>query len=112
MIDNATLLIAIAFSSAALMLALLLGWLNARRETYLAFGSSGIGFVVIAMVMLGLRNGQLGTHEHDGFRAGIEPDRALVARQHPTFAFLPQTKVIATVTWLETFSLVFMVPKV
>ncbi|SEQ04910.1 diguanylate cyclase (GGDEF) domain-containing protein [Devosia sp. YR412] len=59
MIDNATLLIAIAFSSAALMVALLIGWLNARRETYLAYGSSGIGFVVIAMTVLGLRNGSL-----------------------------------------------------
>ena len=59
MIDNATLLIAIAFSSAALMVALLIGWLNARGETYLAFGSAGIGFVVIAMSLLGLRVGYL-----------------------------------------------------
>ena len=60
MIDNATLLIAIAFSSAALMGALLIGWINARTETYLAYGSAGIGFVVIAMVGLGIRNGAFG----------------------------------------------------
>nr|WP_314258300.1 GGDEF domain-containing protein [uncultured Devosia sp.] len=59
MIDNATLLIAIAFSSAALMGALLIGWVNAKAETYLAYGSAGIGFVVIAMVLLGIRNGQV-----------------------------------------------------
>lgn len=57
MIDNATLLIAIAFSSAALMGALLIGWVNARAETYLAYGSAGIGFIVVAMVGLGIRNG-------------------------------------------------------
>ncbi|WEK05238.1 MAG: GGDEF domain-containing protein [Candidatus Devosia phytovorans] len=60
MIDNATLLIAIAFSSAALMGALLIGWMNSRAETYLAYGSAGIGLVVIAMVLLGFRNGEVG----------------------------------------------------
>ncbi|KKC31285.1 GGDEF domain-containing protein [Devosia psychrophila] len=60
MIDNETLLIAIAFSSAALMGALLIGWVNARAETYLAYGLAGIGFVAVAVAFLGLRNGAFG----------------------------------------------------
>jgi len=56
-IDQASLLIAIAFSSAALMLALLIGWLNERKETYLVHGAAGIGLVVLALMVMGLRNG-------------------------------------------------------
>jgi len=56
-IDNASLLIAIAFSSGSLMIALLIGWMNSRRESYLLFGAGGIGLVVIAMAAMGLRNG-------------------------------------------------------
>lgn len=56
-IDQASLLIAIAFSSAALMLALLIGWLNERKEIYLVHGASGIGLVVLALTVMGLRNG-------------------------------------------------------
>jgi diguanylate cyclase (GGDEF)-like protein len=55
MIDNATLMIAVAFSSGALMVTLLLGWLNARRDNYLVSWAIGMGFVVIALVILGLR---------------------------------------------------------
>lgn len=58
MIDNATLLIGIAFSSAALTVALLIGWLNSREERYLAFGAGGIALVVIAVAVMGLRNGR------------------------------------------------------
>lgn len=57
LIDNASLLIAIAFSAAALMGALLIGWLNARGETYLAFGASGIALVTVAIAIMALRNG-------------------------------------------------------
>lgn len=57
MIDNATLMIGIAFSSASLMAALLIGWMNSKRETYLVSGSIGIGMVVIALAIMGLRNG-------------------------------------------------------
>jgi diguanylate cyclase (GGDEF)-like protein len=60
MIDNASLLIGIAFSSASLMVALLIGWLNSRHETYLVHGAAGIAFVVVGVALLGLRNGQFG----------------------------------------------------
>ena len=56
-IDNATLLIGIAFSSASLLLALLVGWLNARKETYLVLGAIGMGLVVAGVMIMGLRNG-------------------------------------------------------
>lgn len=55
MIDNASLLIGIAFSGSALVLALVIGWLNSRAETYLIHGAIGIGLIVLAMVALGLR---------------------------------------------------------
>ncbi len=55
MIDNATLMVAVAFSSGALMLTLLLGWLNARRDNYLISWAIGMGFVVVSLVVLGLR---------------------------------------------------------
>jgi diguanylate cyclase (GGDEF)-like protein len=57
MIDNASLLIGIAFSSAALVVALLIGWLNARQETYLVHGATGIALIVLALGFMGLRNG-------------------------------------------------------
>lgn len=57
MIDNASLLIGIAFSGASLVVALVIGWLNARAETYLIHGAGGVGLIVIALVGLGLRNG-------------------------------------------------------
>lgn len=60
MIDNATLMIAIAFSSGALMLTLLLGWLNSRRESYLISWAAGMGLVVAALSMLGLRGDSYG----------------------------------------------------
>ena len=57
-IDNATLLIGIAFSSASLLLALLVGWLNARKETYLVLGAilgagiidSGLGYGTLPLI--------------------------------------------------------------
>ena len=57
MIDNDTLLIAIAFSSAALMLALLISWLNTRRDSYLISWAAGMGCVVVALATLGLGGG-------------------------------------------------------
>lgn len=58
MIDNATLLIAIAFSSGALMVTLLISWLTARRDGYLISWAAGMGLVVLALSILGLRNGR------------------------------------------------------
>ena len=63
-IDNATLLIGIAFSSASLLVALLIGWLNNRRESYLALGAVGMAFVVGGVMIMGLRNGQFGLLQH------------------------------------------------
>ena len=57
MIDNASLLIAIAFSGASLVVALVIGWLNARTETYLVHGATGIALIVMGVTGLGLRNG-------------------------------------------------------
>lgn len=58
MIDNATLMIAVAFSSGALMITLLISWLNARRDGYLISWAIGMAFVVVALAMLGLRQGR------------------------------------------------------
>ncbi|ODT65158.1 MAG: hypothetical protein ABS75_32600 [Pelagibacterium sp. SCN 63-23] len=55
MLDNSSLLIGIAFSSASLMLALLIGWLNSRQERYLVHGAAGVGLVMIGVAILGLR---------------------------------------------------------
>lgn len=57
MIDNSTLLVGIAFSGAALVLALVIGWLNARSETYLIHGAAGIGLIALAVVAMSLRQG-------------------------------------------------------
>ncbi|MBF0679783.1 MAG: GGDEF domain-containing protein [Devosia sp.] len=56
-IDNASLLIAIASSSAALMAALLIGWQNSRDEKYLGLGAAGIGLIVISITIMSLRSG-------------------------------------------------------
>jgi diguanylate cyclase (GGDEF) domain len=58
MLDNASLLIGIAFSSASLMVALLIGWLNARQQSYLVHGAAGIGLVVLGLLVMGLRDGR------------------------------------------------------
>lgn len=63
-IDNATLLIGIAFSSASLLLALLIGWLNARTETYLVLGAIGMALIVLAVMLMGFRNGAYGFAQH------------------------------------------------
>ncbi|RYE58395.1 MAG: GGDEF domain-containing protein [Hyphomicrobiales bacterium] len=63
-IDNATLLIGIAFSSASLLVALLIGWLNARKETYLVLGAIGMALVVLAVMIMGFRNGAYGPVQH------------------------------------------------
>ncbi|MGV8830985.1 MAG: GGDEF domain-containing protein [Devosia sp.] len=58
MIDNATLLTAIAFSSAALMLAMLISWLNTRSDSYLVSWAMGMALIVVSLAVLGLRNGR------------------------------------------------------
>lgn len=63
-IDNASLLIGIAFSSASLLVALLIGWLNAGSQTYLVLGAIGMAQVVFAVMLMGLRNGAYGYAQH------------------------------------------------
>jgi diguanylate cyclase (GGDEF)-like protein len=58
MVDNASLLVGIAFSSASLMVALLIGWLNARGETYLVHGASGISLIAVGVGIMGFRDGR------------------------------------------------------
>lgn len=61
MIDNPTLMTAIAFSSAALMLALSISWFNARSDSYLVSWAAGMGFVVVSQTVLALRDGRYDT---------------------------------------------------
>src|SRR5690606_19505866 len=50
-------MIAIAVSGAALMLVLVIAWLNSRRDSYLLSWTVGITLVVVALLALGMRNG-------------------------------------------------------
>ncbi len=56
-IDNASLLIAISVSGASLMVALLVGWMTTKRESYVLRWTIGIALVVASLAVLGLRNG-------------------------------------------------------
>ncbi|KKB10100.1 GGDEF domain-containing protein [Devosia chinhatensis] len=58
MLDNASLMVGIAFSSASLMAALLIGWLNSRQESYLVHGASGIGLIVLGVGIMAFRSDQ------------------------------------------------------
>jgi len=78
MIDNATLLIAIAFSSGALMLTLALSWLNARQDGYLISWAAGMAFVVVALAALGLRNGRYDAWGQIGPYAALISGMALI----------------------------------
>ncbi|NMA98705.1 MAG: GGDEF domain-containing protein [Phyllobacteriaceae bacterium] len=55
MIDNASLMIGIAFSCASLMVALVIGWIAARRETYLVLGALGMALAVAGLVIMSFR---------------------------------------------------------
>lgn len=63
-IDNATLLIGVAFSSAALLLALLIGWFNARSETYLMLGATGMSVIVCGVVIMGFNRNAYAALQH------------------------------------------------
>ncbi|WP_224703198.1 GGDEF domain-containing protein [Devosia aquimaris] len=56
-IDNPTLMLAIATSSAALMGTLIIAWFNARQDSYLVSWAIGMGFVVVALGAMSMRNG-------------------------------------------------------
>jgi len=51
MLDQISLLTAIGFSAAALMITLFLNWLNARADGYLLSWSGGMGFIVPGVVL-------------------------------------------------------------
>ena len=52
-LDQLSLLTAIAFSSAALTITLFVGWLSARRDTYLLSWSIGLMLVVAGVIVFG-----------------------------------------------------------
>lgn len=52
-LDQLSLLTAIAFSSAALTVTLFVGWLSARRDTYLLSWSLGLVLVVAGVILFG-----------------------------------------------------------
>ncbi len=56
-IDYSSLLIALVFSSFAILVAALASWTSVRKERYLVFSAIGIGLVMVAIVLMGLRNG-------------------------------------------------------
>ena len=53
-LDQLSLLTAIAFSSAALTITLFVGWLGARRDTYLLSWSIGLLLVVAGVILFGM----------------------------------------------------------
>ena len=58
LIDYNSLLIALSFSGMTALVAILVSWLNARRDRYLLFTAMGLGLVSIGLIMMGLRNGR------------------------------------------------------
>lgn len=58
-VDYASLLIALICSGAAVALALLVNWLNARRDAYLASWAIGILLIVVALAELALQAGEV-----------------------------------------------------
>ena len=50
LIDQSSLLLAIGFSAAALCIALLIGWLTARGESYQLTFSAGVMVIVVGVV--------------------------------------------------------------
>ena len=55
LLDQVSLLTAIAFSAAALTLTLFVGWLGARRDHYLLSWAAGLVLVMTGVVTLGIR---------------------------------------------------------
>ena len=58
LIDYRSLLIALSFSGMTALVAILVSWLNARRDRYLLFTAIGLGLVSTGLIMMGLRNGR------------------------------------------------------
>jgi len=58
LIDYNSLLIALSFSGVTALVAVLVAWLNARRDRYLLFTALGLGLVSLGLIMMGLRNGR------------------------------------------------------
>lgn len=66
MIDNGTLMVAIACSSAALMITLIVSWLGSRRDLHMLSWALGMAFVVAALAMTSLRNTPFNTWQQIG----------------------------------------------
>ncbi|WP_323014453.1 diguanylate cyclase [Devosia sp.] len=66
MIDNGTLMVAIAFSSAALMITLIIGWLGSRRDTHMLSWALSMIFVVAALSTTSTREDPFNTWQQIG----------------------------------------------
>ncbi|KQX40124.1 hypothetical protein ASD04_05650 [Devosia sp. Root436] len=102
MIDNATLMIAIAFSSGALMLTLVLSWLNARRDGYLISWAIGLAFVVFALAALGLRNGRYDLWVQLGPFVALISGMALIHVGTCQFRTGSVSRLTAALLWVAT----------
>ncbi len=56
--DYTSLLIALAVSSFAIVMAMLASWKSARRDRYLFLSAVGIGLVMVALILMSLRDGR------------------------------------------------------
>ncbi|MET3924489.1 GGDEF domain-containing protein [Devosia sp. 2618] len=54
MIDNASLVFALAFATAAMMLTLFISWLNARQDSYLRSWAAGMALVIVYLAAFGM----------------------------------------------------------
>ena len=105
-IDNNTLLIAIAFSSAALMLALLISWSNTRGDRYLISWAAGMACVVVALTTLGLGDGPRTLPLQIGGFSPLITGMALITLG--TFQFATGGARQSSIIWLWAVALVSM----
>ena len=106
MIDNATLLIAIAFSSAALMLALFISWLNTRGDSYLINWATGMACVVVGLTVLGLGHGPQNLAIQLGAFSPLISGMALICVG--TLQFAAPAKRLTTIIWLWAAAMISM----
>jgi diguanylate cyclase (GGDEF)-like protein len=89
MIDNTTLLIAIGFSSAALVLTFFVGWLNTRQDHYLLSWAAGLAFVVLSLILMAFNSSHYETGGIIAQYAGLLTGLALVHLGVLQFRFGP-----------------------
>ena len=99
-IDNPTLMLAIATSSAALMGTLIIAWFNARQDSYLVSWAVGMGFVVASLGFLSMRSGTydnaLMTLGYSALLSGM----ALIARGSAQFRGAQLRPRLMSAVWL------------